>query len=95
MNKSNCMAAIAAIAAVLAMGMAGSAFAQDQRIDGGPDRHDRFEQQRPHAGQGPVSDRDHRDVRTQPQFTGQGLVQPYADWHRGGRLSGDFREIPS
>jgi Ni/Co efflux regulator RcnB len=89
MNKSKSMAAVAA---VLAMCMVGSAFAEDQRFDGGLDRHD---QQRPRAEHGPGADRDHRDVRAQPQFIGRGYVQPYADWHRGSRLSGEYREMPS
>jgi Ni/Co efflux regulator RcnB len=89
MNKSKSMAAVAA---VLAMCMGGSAFAEDQRSDGGPDRHD---QQLPRVEHGPGADRDHRNGRPQPQFIGRGYVQPYADWHRGDRLSGEFREMPS
>ena len=92
MNKSKSMTAVAA---VLAMCTAGSAFAQDQRFDGGPVRHDRYEQQRLRVEHGPGAERDHRDVRAQPQFIGRGYVQPYADWHRGNRLSGEYREMPS
>lgn len=92
MNKSKSMTAVAA---ALAMCMAGSAFAQDRRFDGGPDRHDRYEQQGSRVEHGPGADRDHRDVRPQPQFIGRGYVQPYADWHRGARLSGEYREMPS
>ena len=66
-------------AAVLAMCMAGSAFAQDRNFDRAPERNDRFAQRqdRPDFRPGRVADR-------------PGFPQPQAEWRRGGRVPTEY-----
>jgi len=85
---------MAVATAALAMGMAGSAFAQDSRYDRGPDRYapQQYQQQR-HDGPGyergrPDARGDHRPGR---QYEHRGYANPHAEWRRGGRVPTEYR----
>jgi Ni/Co efflux regulator RcnB len=67
-------------AAVLALCMAGSAFAQDRGFDRSPERNDRFSQRR-----------DARDSHDFRQADHRGYPQPHAEWHRGDRVPTEYR----
>ena len=88
MIKSKSMAVVAA---ALAMGMAGSAFAQDHRFDRSPERHERFAPgfQR-HDGPANHYQRN-PDFRHGPQYGRQAYPQPQVEWRRGGRLPSEYR----
>lgn len=80
---------MAAATAVLAMCMAGSAFAQDARFDRGPDRNDRGhagyradDRPAPRFGYGPGPGR---------QIDSRGYPSPHAEWRRGGRMPSEYR----
>ena len=92
MSKSK---SLTAVVCVLAMTMAGGAFARDHQRPVTPDQRTRSEQPPPRTDHSPAADREHRDVRQQPQFIGRGYLQPYAEWHRGNRLSGQPRKVES
>ncbi|VTU12806.1 putative integral membrane protein [Variovorax sp. SRS16] len=70
-------------AAVLAMCMAGSAFAQDRGFDRSPERNDRFSQRHDQRG--------HEDFRPGRQADRHGYPQPRAEWHRGDRVPTEYR----
>lgn len=98
---------MAVAAAALAMGMVGSAFAQDSRFDRGPDRHAPPQQQQQQQMQqrhgGPGYERGRTDYRTDHrtdyraeyrpgrQFDHRGYVNPHAEWRRGGRMPIEYR----
>jgi len=67
-------------AALVAMCMAGSAFAQDRHFDRSPERHDNFSQRQ-----------DHTDFRPGRQADRHGYPQPHAEWRRGGRVPAEYR----
>jgi len=92
MSKSK---SLTAVVCVLAMTMAGGAFARDHQRPVTPDQRNRSEQPPPQAGHSPAADGEHRQVHQQPQFIGRGYLQPYAEWHRGNRLSGQPRKVES
>ncbi|MBU1358879.1 MAG: RcnB family protein [Gammaproteobacteria bacterium] len=86
MNKSKSMTAVAA---VLALCMAGSAFADDRHGDRHGNRHDdrrdRYVQQ--HHG----DDRGHRDFRHDRRAEWRGDHRPHAEWRRGGYVPREYR----
>ncbi|RZI64346.1 RcnB family protein [Variovorax guangxiensis] len=97
-NKSRSMTVAAA---VMALCMAGSAFAQDRRGDDRGQRgpQNRYEQQ--HRGDDRRDDRrDHRyqnsrndrnDYRDGRHFDRPGYPQPHVEWRRGGRVPTEYR----
>lgn len=70
-------------AAVLALCMTGSAFAQDRGFERSPGRDDHFSQR--HDSRGP------QDFRPGRQFDRHGYPQPHAEWHRGDRMPAEYR----
>ena len=96
-NKSKSMTVAAA---VMALCMAGSAFAQDRRGDDRGQRgpQNRYEQQR---GDDRRDDRrdnrfnnsrgDRQDYRDGRHFDRPGNPQPHVEWRRGGRVPTEYR----
>jgi hypothetical protein len=72
---------IAAVAA-LAMCMMGSAFARDAQPDRRSDCAGRREQPRRQPVDGPGARHSQPDARPAVEIVREGLLQPYADWHR-------------
>ncbi len=88
-NKSKSMAVVAA---VMALCMAGSAFAQDRRGDDRGQRGpgNRYEQQhRDNRAQGARHER--QDFRDGRHFDRRGYPQPHAEWRRGGYVPQEYR----
>ncbi|WP_219214617.1 RcnB family protein [Variovorax boronicumulans] len=86
MNNNTSKRVTAIVAGVLALCMAGSAFAQDRRWDDrGPQHRDQRQDQRYNQR----NDRqDYRDGRFADR---RGYPQPHVEWRRGGRVPTEYR----
>jgi Ni/Co efflux regulator RcnB len=89
MNNTNKLSKrMTTVAAVLALCMAGSAFAQDRR---GDDRGPRGQDQRHEQHDRRDARNDRQDFRDGRQADRRGYPQPHAEWRRGGRVPQEYR----
>lgn len=86
MNNNNKAKGMTVVAAVLALSMAGSVFAQDRRWDDrGPQHRDQRQDQRFNQRN------DRQDFRDGRFADRRGYPQPHVEWRRGGRVPSEYR----